>query len=313
MSYWSDKRILVTGGNGFLGSHIVDLLKQTNNQVYAPRTQDLFDFRNMEDCDYFIRKAKPDLIIHCAAVQGGIGYHSGKQADLYWDNTQMTMNLLNSANRFSVPKFVNIIPGCAYPGYLEKDELNEDDFWLGDVHETIFSYGFSRKASIVYGKALYRQHGFNSIHLVLANLYGPRDHYQPDQSKALAAMIKKFYEAKKNKAPTVEIWGTGKPIRDWLYVKDAAEGILRSAEVYNSIEPLNIASGIGISVADLANTIKKATGYTGKIVFNTSKPDGAMKKSFGIKKMKTELNWLPQTSIEQGIKEAIVWYEDNQA
>jgi len=296
-----------------LGSHIVDLLKNQNVQVFAPRTLDLFDFRRLEDCDYFINKAKPDLIINCAAVQGGIGYHAGKQADLFWDNLFIGANLLRSASKNSVSKFVNIIPGCAYPGYLEKDELNEDDFWSGDVHDSIFSYGFSKKASIVYGKALYKQYGFNSIHLVLANLYGPRDHYQPDQSKALAAMIKKFSDAKKNKQPAVEIWGTGKPVRDWLYVKDAAEGILKSAEVYDSIEPLNITSGVGISIADLAKTIKKTVGYTGKIVFNTSKPDGAMKKTFGTKKMKATLNWMPRTSIDQGLKEAIAWYESNQA
>ena len=313
MTSLSGVRIFIAGGNGFLGSHIVDQLKGTDNQIFAPRTLDLFDFRKLEDCDYFINKAKPDLVINCAAVQGGIGYHAGRQADLFLDNILMGINLLTSACKFSVPKFVNIIPGCAYPGYLEKDELNEEDFWAGDVHDSIFSYGFSKKASIVYGKALYRQHGFNSIHLVLANLYGPRDHYHPDQSKALAAMIKKFYEAKKNKLPDVEIWGTGKPIRDWLYVKDAAQGIIRSAEVYNSIDPLNIASGVGISVADLAKTIKKAVGYTGKIVFDTSRPDGAMKKSFGVKKMKAELNWLPQTPIDQGIKEAIAWYEAHQS
>ncbi len=308
----SGKKILVAGGNGFLGSHVVELLRSgDSSQVFAPRTQDLFDFRKIEDCDYFINKSKPDLIINCAAVQGGIGYHSGKQADLFWDNLAMGTNLLKSACMHSVPKFVNIIPGCAYPGYLEKDELNEEDFWSGDVHDSIFSYGFSKKASIVYGKALYKQYGFNSIHLVLANLYGPKDHYQPDQSKALAAMIKKFSDAKKNKQPTVEIWGTGKPVRDWLYVVDAAEGIIRSAEVYNSIDPLNIASGLGITVGDLARTVKTASGYTGKIVFNISKPDGAMKKTFGIKKMKSELSWEPKTSISQGIKDAIAWYEKN--
>lgn len=306
------KKILITGGNGFLGSHIVNLLKDINCQVFAPRTQDLFDFRRLEDCDYFINKSKPDLIINCAAVQGGIGYHSGKQGDLFLDNILMGVNLLTSARKFFVPKFVNIIPGCAYPGYLEKDELNESDFWSGEVHDSIFSYGFSKKASIVYGKALYKQYGFNSIHLVLANLYGPGDHFRPDQSKVLAALIKKFYDAKKKNEPSVEIWGTGKPVRDWLYVKDAAAGILRSSEVYNNIEPLNIASGIGISVADLAKTIKKTVGYEGKLIFNTSKPDGAMKKTFGIKKMKAELNWLPQTSLDDGIKETVAWYEKHQ-
>ena len=136
------------------------------------------------------------------------------------DNILMGCHLMNAAQRNSVEKFVNIVAGCAYPGYLEKDELHESDFWDGDLHDSIFSYGFSRKATVVYGKALYKQYGFNSIHLVLANMFGPGDHFDPEQSKALAALIRKIYEAKINKKKVVEIWGTGKPFRDWLYVKN---------------------------------------------------------------------------------------------
>jgi len=218
---------------------------------------------------------------------------------------------MEAAQKSGVKKFVNVVAGCAYPGYLEKDELNEEDLWNGEVHDSIFSYGVSRKMSVVYGKALSKQYDFKSIHLILANMYGPGEHFNPEQSKALAGLIKKFYDAKKEGLPTVTVWGTGKPIRDWLFVNDGAEGILRASEVYDSIEPLNIASGVGISVSDLAVLIKKVIGYEGEIVYDTSKGDGALKKIFGISKMKKELDWVPSTSIEDGIRETIDWLDKN--
>lgn len=305
------KRILVPGGTGFFGSHIVDKLKTVGCEVIIPNRQYGLDFRNREDCQKYFKKIKPQIVINCAAFQGGIGFHSGKQADLFLDNIQMGCYLMEAAQKTGVEKFVNIIAGCAYPGYLEKDILNETDFWNGEVHDTIFSYGFPRKATVIYGKALNRQYGFNSIHLVYANMYGPGDHFNPSQSKALAALIRKIFEAKRNNLPVVEIWGTGKPMRDWLYVKDGAEGLLYAAECYNSIEPLNIATGRGISVKKLAETIKKVIGYKGEFIYNTKKPDGALKKVFGTAKMKNELKWMPKTKIEQGISETVTWLSEN--
>lgn len=311
MSYFRGKKILLAGGGGFFGSHIASILNQVKCQIFIPRTKDGIDFRKREDCQKYFKKTKPQIVINCAANQGGIGYHEGKQGDLFMDNMLMGMFLLKTAQEEGVEKFVNIIAGCSYPGYLEKNELNEEDYWSGEVHETIFSYGFSRKASAVFGLALKKQFNFNSIHLIMANMYGPGEHFRPDQSKALAGLIKKIYEAKKNNLGEVEIWGTGKPVRDWLYVKDGAEGILLAAANYNKVDPLNIATGVGISVKDLAILIKKIIDYQGKLVYNTNRPDGAMKKTFGIKKMKKELRWLPQTSMEKGIKETIEWFSKN--
>lgn len=305
------KRFLITGGNGFLGSHIVNLLQTRgySDNIFVPHQRDLFDYRNPEDCNYLLNKIKPNIVINCAANQGGIGFHSGKQADLFLDNIQIGCNLMKYSQLSGVTKFVNVIPGCSYPGYLEKDELREEDFWMGDVHDSIFSYGFSKKATIVYGKALQKQYGFNSIHLVLANMYGPGDHYQADRSKALAALIKKIYEAKVNNLPNVEIWGTGKPVRDWLYIKDGAEGVVKATETYESVEPLNIATGVGVTVIELATLIKKSIGYKGKITTNPSKPDGALKKTFSIRKMESALNWIPKISLEEGIKETVEHYK----
>ena len=304
------KRVAIPGGTGFFGSHIVDKLKRLGVNVDVPRRPD-YDFRKKKDALRYFKKVKPQIVINCAAFQGGIGFHSGKQADLFMDNLLMGSYLMEAAQKTGVKKFVNIIAGCAYPGYLDKGIMDEGDFWSGDLHDSIFSFGFARKASVVLGNALKKQYGFNSIHLVYANMYGPWDHFDPERSKALAALLRKIYEAKKSGSSQVEIWGTGRPIRDWLYVKDGVKGAIRAAEVYDSIEPLNIATGRGVSVTQLANAIKKAVGYTGTFKYDTEKPDGAMKKIFGIKKMKKELGWMPTTSLGQGIRETVDWFERN--
>lgn len=311
MKYYHNKKIVITGGNGFFGSHIVKRLKKISCEVFIPMTKDGIDFRKKKDCLSYFRKTRPDIVINCAANQGGIAYHKGKQANLFMDNIMMGIFLMLAAREAGVDKFINIVAGCSYPGYLDTDEMNEDDYWNGRIHESIFSYGFSRKASVVYGLALKKQYNFNSIHLIMANMYGPGEHFNPEQSKALAGLVKKIYEAKKNKLPEVEVWGTGKPVRDWLYVKDGVEGVLLAGAVYNDIEPMNIATGVGISVKDLATTIKKVIGYKGKLAYNTSKPDGALHKTFGTAKMKKELKWMPKRSIEDGIKETVAWFSKN--
>lgn len=311
MKYYNNKKIVITGGNGFFGTHIVNRLKKIPCVIFIPKTKDGVDFRKKEDCHSYIKRTKPDIVINCAANQGGIGYHAGKQADLLMDNILMGTFLMQAAQIMRVDKFINIVAGCSYPGYLEKDEMNEEDYWSGRIHDSIFSYGFSRKASVVYGLALKKQDNFNSIHLIMANMYGPGEHFNPDQSKALAGLIRKIYEAKKNNIQKVEVWGTGKPVRDWLYVKDGVEGVLRAGEVYNNVEPMNIATGVGVSVKELAEIIKKVIGYEGKLIYNTSKPDGALHKTFGIHKMKKELQWVPKTSIEDGIRETVAWFSKN--
>lgn len=311
LKYFEDKKIVVAGGNGFFGSHIVEKLREVKCEIFIPRTKDGIDFRKYEDCVSYLSTTRPHIVINCAADQGGIAYHIGKQADLFIDNMLMGIYLMQASQQVDVKKFVNIVAGCSYPGYVENEEMNEDEYWNGQLHESIFSFGFPRKASVVYGLALKKQFDFNSIHLIMANMFGPREHFNPEQSKALAGLIKKIYEAKKNDLPTVEVWGSGKPTRDWLYVKDGAEAILRAAAYYDDIEPLNIATGVGISVTKLAETIKDVIGYKGKLVYNTEKPDGALHKTFGIKKMKDVLHWIPSTPIEEGISETVAWFDKN--
>lgn len=309
--YFKSTKIVITGGHGFFGSHIADKLKKVKCKIFIPRTADGIDFRRREDCMAYLSLIKPGYVINCAANQGGIAYHNGKQADLFLDNVLMGSFLMLAAQKAGVKKFINIVAGCSYPGYTEKEELNEEDYWSGKLHDSIFSYGSARKASTVYGLALKKQYNFDSIHLIMANMYGAGEHFNPDQSKALAGLIKKIHEAKINKLPTVEIWGTGKPIRDWLYVKDGAEGVLRAAAIYDDIEPLNIATGVGITVKDLAETIKKVIGYKGTFIYNIKRPDGAIHKTFGIHKMKSILRWVPQTPLADGIAETYDWFKKN--
>lgn len=307
----SGKKIVVPGGNGFVGSHVINQLRKAKCSIFVPRRRDGIDFRKPEHCLSYLSIAKPDIVINCAADSGGIAYHSGRQADLFMDNMLMGMFLMQASCRVGVKKFVNIVAGCSYPGYVQTEKMNEDEYWNGKLHESIFSFGFPRKSSIVYGLALKKQFNFNSIHLIMANMFGPGEHFNPEQSKALAGLIKKIYEAKKNKLSAVEVWGTGKPTRDWLYVEDGAEGILRATVSYDEIEPLNIATGVRISVGDLAETIKRVIGYGGKLVYNTNKPDGALHKTFGIKKMEKMLNWTPSTPIKDGIRKTVNWFDKN--
>jgi GDP-L-fucose synthase len=312
LDFYKGKKVMIPGGNGFFGTHIREVLKDSGAEIIVPdREKEGLDFRRYADCRSYIAKHKPDILINCAANQGGIGYHSGRQAELFMDNMLMGNFLMQAAQEEGVAKFVNIVAGCSYPGYLEKDELNEEDYWNGRIHESIFSYGFPRKASVEFGLALKKQFGFNSIHLIMANMYGPGEHFNPAQSKALAGLLKKLYEAKRDNAPRVEIWGTGRPVRDWLYVKDGAEAILRAGAMYDDVDPLNIATGVGVSVADLARTLAGVVGYSGELFFDTTKSDGALKKTFGVHKMKEKLDWLPKTSLEAGVKETLEWLDKN--
>src|SRR3989344_4936260 len=311
LGFYKNKKIAIPGGAGFVGSHLAEMLRPVAAELSIPHLEDGVDFRNFENCQSYFAKTKPDIVINCAADQGGIGYYKGRQADVFLNNIQMNLYLLKGAQEADVKKFVNVVPNCSYPGYAHMDVLEEEHYWDGEVHDSIFSYGLPRKVSVAFGKALFQQFGFPSIHVVAANMYGPGDRFDVQNSKALAAFIRKFYEAKRDGTPAVHVWGTGKPLRDWLYVKDGAEGILRTAAVYNDIEPLNIATGVGISVADLAFKIKDAAGYQGEIIFDTDKPDGAMVKISGVEKMKKILGWVPATPLEAGIRETLEWFDKN--
>ncbi len=309
MSFWKNKRVLVTGGAGFLGRHIVERLQDTGCEFFVPRKKQ-FDFTRLEAAGECLATFKPQVVIHGAAYYGGIWINQLYPGRIFYENLVMGANLMEAARQHDVEKFVQIGTACSYPGYLE-NELAEKDLWNGLPHETVVNYGMTKKILAIQALAYKKQYGLDSIHLILTNLYGPRDTFHPDRSHVVAALIRKFVEAKQSGAPEVEVWGTGQPIREFLYVDDCAAAILLAAEKYEALEPMNIGTGIGTSIRELAESIMQVTGYPGAIRWNTSKPDGQMKKILEVSKMRRVLNWQPPTSLRAGLEKTIAWYVAN--
>ena len=307
-----NKRIVVTGGGGFVGSHIVKMLKRRGcHNIDVPRTKEGYDFRDFDNVMSYFEEKKPEVVFNCAAHQGGIGYQQKYPGAIYYDNLIMGAHTMEAARRAGVEKYVNIIAACSYPGEYEGGVMTEDIYWNGPLHPTVAHYGITKKVQVIQGECYKRQHGFNSVHIILTNMYGPNDHFEPERSHALAALLTKFHDAKVRNKPFVVIWGTGKPIREWLYVEDGAEGSVLATEKYDEVEPFNIGTGTGCSITELANIIKEIVGYEGEMKYDTSKPDGAMKKVMDVTRMKKILRWEPETSLREGISKTYEWYLNN--
>ena len=299
-------KIFVPGSTGFVGKRVVAKLKERGiNYITASQNSEV-DFRDLEQTKRFFEQAKPDYVINCAAFVGGIKFGLERQGEIFFNNILMATNLMEAARLSGVKRFVNPISNCAYPEHLTK--FKEKDFWSGPLHDSVLAYGAVRKLSWVQGWAYQKQYGFDSVHLILPNMYGPGDYFEEVRSHALGALVMKFCEAKEKDAPEVVVWGTGKPIREWLYVDDGAEALIRALEIPSTIEPINIGRGEGISIKELAELIKKAVGYQGKIVFDATKPDGALCKIMVVDKMKKIFNWSAPTTLEDGIKKTIKDY-----
>src|SRR5262245_48819326 len=311
MSFWKNKCVLVTGGAGFLGSHIVGRLKNAGGEVIVPRKQQ-YDFTVLAAAEKCFATFSPQIVIHCAAYYGGIWINQLYPARIYYENLVMGANLMEAARLHGVDKVVQVGTACSYPGDLE-NELAEKDLWHGLPHETVVNYGMTKKIMNVQGAAYAKQYGLTSIHLILTNLYGPHDTFHPDRSHVAAALVRKFVEAKMQNEATVEVWGTGSPVREFLYVDDCAQGILLATEKYHELEPMNLGTGVGTSIRELAQTIQAASGYRGEIVWNTAKPDGQLKKVLAVEKMRRTLNWQPPTSLSEGLAKTLRWYEANKA
>lgn len=312
-SFWSDKRVTVTGGAGFLGTHLVRRLQQLGANVYVPRQRE-YNLTSLDACLRCLLEHPCDVLFHTAAYYGGIGINVAEPAKLYYSNLVMGANLFEAARLAKVGKLVAIGTACSYPGYLE-GHLKEEDLWAGPCHASVINYGLTKKMLAVQGQAYKRQYGLDSIHLILTNLYGPGDSYNPDRSHVVAALVRKWVEAEMQKAASVEVWGTGKPIREFIYVEDCADAIVLAAEKYNDTAlPLNIGTGIGTSIKELAETVHKVSGYRGKMVWNADKPDGAMMKVLDVTRMKQALDgWVPPTDLHSGLVKTIAWYRANKA
>jgi GDP-L-fucose synthase len=311
--FWADKRVTVTGGAGFLGQHLVKRLEKFGAKVFVPRQKD-YNLTMLDACLRCLLEHPCDVLFHAAAYYGGIGINVTEPAKLYYTNLVMGANLMEAARLAKVGKFVAIGTACSYPGYLE-GHLKEDDLWAGPCHASVVNYGLTKKMMAVQAQAYQRQYGLDSIHLILTNLYGPGDSYNPDRSHVVAALLRKFVEAEMAKAPSVEVWGTGKPVREFIYVEDCADAIVLAAEQYNDCAmPLNIGTGIGTSIRELAETVCAVTGYKGKMVWNTEKPDGCLMKVLDVNRMKQALDgWLPPTDLKNGLAKTVAWYRANKA
>ena len=305
---WKGKKVCVTGGQGFLGSRVVVQLEERGAQVVSCSRRTGCDLRYVDQAIRFFEEHRPEIVINCASNQGGIACQKLYPGTIYYDNLLVGANTMEAARLTGVTKYVNIIAGCAYPGDPRDGILRENEFEAGPMHSTVENYGMTKRAAVMQAKCHRRQYGFEAISLILINLYGPAgEHFHPDRSHALAALLRKFYEAKRDGIPEVVVWGTGRPVREWLYVDDAAEGIIRAAECYDDVEPLNIALGRGYTIAELADMIREIVGYEGQIVYDTTKPDGALRKTGDITKMKAVLEWEPPTPIGEGIRRTLNW------
>lgn len=306
-----DKKILVAGATGFLGQRVVKRLED-NGLNYGGASLSLgTDFRNLNQTKSLFEKEKPNLVINCAVFgSGGVKYVNDHAIQALYDNVLISAHLLESSRLFGVERFINPISNCTYPDVLDKD-FKEEEWWNGSLHPSVLAYGMSRKYTWVQAWAYNRQYVLPVINLILPNMYGPGDHFEEDRSHALGALITKFVKAKENNLSEVMVWGTGKPVREWLFVDDAVEAVIRSLAIESFIDPVNVGADYGVSVKELAELVKAAVGYEGQLVFDTSKPDGAPYKVMSSKKCREIFNWVPPTALKEGIATTVRWYYQN--
>jgi GDP-L-fucose synthase len=307
MTFWDNKQILLTGGAGFLGSHIAEQLAERGvrkDQLDIPRSRDL-DLRTWENCVKAV-KGK-DIVIHLAAKVGGIGFNQNYPGELFYDNAIMGIQLIEAARREGVEKCVILGTVCAYPKFTPVP-FGEDELWNGYPEETNAPYGLAKKMLLVQSQAYRQQYGFNSIYLLPVNLYGPGDNFNPDSSHVIPALIKKFVEAVREKKPSVDVWGTGSASREFLYVEDAARGIVLATERYNKPEPVNIGAGKEISIKDLVTIIKEQTGFTGEIHWDTTRPDGQPRRCLVTSRAEKEYGFVAQVPFDEGLRRTVDWF-----
>jgi GDP-L-fucose synthase len=313
MGFWADKRILVTGGAGFLGSFVVEKLMKEKGvnarSIQVPRSKEM-NLRKWENCVEAVEGM--DVVIHLAAKVGGIGFNKRYPATLFYDNAIMGIQLMEAARQAGVQKFVAIGTVCAYPKYTPVP-FREEDLWSGYPEETNAPYGIAKKILLVQAQAYREQYGFNAIFLLPVNLYGPRDNFDPESSHVIPALIKKMADAKLQDKDEVIVWGTGKASREFLYVEDAAEGILLATEKYDKPDPVNLGVGKEITIKELVDLIAKLTGYEGKIVWDTSKSDGQPRRYLETSRAKKEFGFEAKTDFIDGLKRTIDWYLSTKA
>jgi GDP-L-fucose synthase len=300
--------VLVTGAGGFLGSFLVErIAREKPAALFMPSRAEL-DFRDPVATRDYLRSTKPDLVIHAAAVVGGIGANRAEPGRFFYDNAVMGIHLIEESRLAGVAKFVCLGTTCAYPKFTPVP-FHEDDLWNGYPEETNAPYGLAKRMLLVQLQAYRQQYGFNGVFLVPVNLYGPRDNFDLETSHVIPAMVRKFIEARDRNELHVTLWGDGSATRDFLYVEDAAEGIIRGAELYNEDKPANLGSGHEISIRDLATLIAAATNYKGEIVWDTTKPNGQLRRRLDISRARERFGFEARTEFNGGLRRTIEWYE----
>ncbi|MCL0048704.1 GDP-L-fucose synthase [Dehalococcoidia bacterium] len=309
MIFWKNKKVLVTGGAGFLGSFVVEKVKEkgvSEENIKIPRSRDT-DLRRWEKCVEVVKDA--DIVIHLAAKVGGIGYNQKYPATLFYDNAIMGIQLMEAARQEGVEKFVAIGTICAYPKFTPVP-FKEEDLWNGYPEETNAPYGLAKKMLLVQAQAYRQQYGFNSIYLLPVNFYGPGDNFDPGYSHVIPALIKKVFDAMDNGEKQMVVWGTGKVTREFLYVEDAAKGIVRATEKYNKPDPINLGAAFEISIRELVKLIAEIAGFDGEIRWDTSKPDGQPRRCLDVSKAKEEFGFEAKVAFREGLENTIMWYRD---
>jgi GDP-L-fucose synthase len=309
-TFWSGRRVMVTGGAGFLGRAVVRRLEAAGaTDVFVPRSAD-YDLRTRDGIARALAEGRPDLVIHLAAVVGGIGANRENPGRFFYENAIMGIQLMEQARLAGVAKYVQVGTVCSYPK-LTPIPFHEDDFWNGYPEETNAPYGLAKKMLLVQGQAYRQQYGFNVIHLIPVNLYGPGDNFDPRSSHVIPALIKKCVDARKQGDDFIEAWGTGSASREFLYVDDAAEGIVLAAEHYSGPEPINLGTGQEITIRDLVALIVRLTGFEGDVRWDPSNPDGQPRRALDTSRAREEFGFVAGTSFEEGLRRTIERFEQH--
>lgn len=308
MTFWSDKRVVVTGGAGFLGSFLVEKLRQRGcREVFVPHVED-YDLRDRDAIIRMYKDAQPHVLIHLAAVVGGIGANRENPGRFFYDNAVMGIELMEYARQFGLQKFVALGTICAYPKFTPVP-FKEEDLWNGYPEETNAPYGLAKKMMLVQAQAYRAQYNFNAIYLLPVNLYGPRDNFNEESSHVIPALIRKCVEAREAGRKEIVLWGDGSPTREFLYVEDAAEGIALATERYDGSEPVNLGTGTEITIRDLAELIVSETGFKGNIVWDTTKPNGQPRRCLDTTRAEELFGFRAKAGFREGLRNTIEWYE----
>ncbi len=305
----SGMRVVVTGGAGFLGTYVIRKLEERGcREIFVPRSRDC-DLVRAEAVQKLYADAKPDIVVHLAARVGGIGANMQNPGSFFYQNLMMGVQLMEQARLHGIEKFVAIGTVCAYPKFAPLP-FREDDIWNGYPEETNAPYGLAKKMLLVQSQAYRRQYGLNAIYLLPVNLYGPGDNFDPEYSHVIPALIKKVFDAKERGEKSIVAWGTGQASREFLYVEDAAEGIVLATEKYDKADPVNLGAGFEITIRELADLICTLAGYDGKVEWDTSKPDGQPRRCLDTSRAKQGFGFAARTDLREGLKRTIAWYSN---